>query len=217
MDTAQLLIAFTAGALAFLSPCSLPMLPAYVSYYFKRGDRRGRILSGLTLAVSMVAGFLFVFVVVGVIPALAVSEFVKWVWVAEPVIGALLIGLGILTGWTSTLNRLPRVTPSINGNKLSFLAYGAAYGVASLGCSLPVFILVVLQGAAAGGPLEILAIFAAYGAGAAALILPLTLALSLTKGLIHEKLLSVLPYVKKIDAVVLIIAGAYMLYSGLLR
>jgi cytochrome c biogenesis protein CcdA len=217
MDAAQLIISFTAGALAFLSPCSLPMLPAYVSYYLDRGDQRGRLLSGLALAASMVAGFMLVFVVVGVIPSLVVSEFMKRVWVAEPVIGAGLIGLGVLTGWTRMLDGLPRVGLPVDGNKLSFLAYGAAYGMASLWCSLPVFILVVLQGAVVGGLSEILVLFAAYGAGAAALIIPLTLALTLTKGLIHERLLAILPYMKKINAVVLILAGAYMIYTGLMR
>jgi cytochrome c-type biogenesis protein len=217
MDAAQLLIAFTAGVLAFLSPCSLPMLPAYVSYYLDRGEQRGRILSGLVLAMSMIAGFLLVFVVVGIIPSLAVSEFTKWIWVAEPVIGAGLIGLGILNEWTTVVDGLPRVGSSFDGSKLSFLAYGAAYGIASLGCSLPVFILVVLQGATAVSLGEILVIFAAYGAGAAALIIPLTLTLSLTKGLLQEKLLSIMPYMKKINSAVLILAGAYMLYSGLLR
>jgi hypothetical protein len=75
----------------------------------------------------------------------------------------------------------------------------------------------VLQGATAAGLGEILVIFAAYGAGAAALIIPLTLTLTLTKGLLQEKLLSIMPYMKKINAVVLILAGAYMLYSSLLR
>ena len=49
------------------------------------------------------------------------------------------------------------------------------------------------------------------------LILPLTLALSLRIRLIHEKLLSIPPNVKKIDAMILIIASACMLYTGLLR
>ena len=67
MDPVQLFIAFTAGALAFLSPCSLPMLPAYVSYYLERGEKRGSILTGLALALSLVAGFLIVLVFVGLV------------------------------------------------------------------------------------------------------------------------------------------------------
>ena len=215
MDAAQLSLAFTAGALAFLSPCSLPMLPAYISYYLDKGDHRGRLTSGLYLAASTVVGFLLVFVVIGIIPSLVISEFVKWVWVAEPVVGLIVITLGIATGWTSVFNSVQNINFSFNGNRLSFLAYGVAYGFASLGCSLPVFLLVVLQGAAAGSIKEILILFIAYCAGAATLIIPLTITLTLTKGLIYERLLQVLPYMKKINAAVLILAGSYMLFKGL--
>jgi threonine/homoserine/homoserine lactone efflux protein len=52
--------------------------------------------------------------------------------------------------------------------------------------------------------------------GAAALIIPLTLTLSLAKRVIHERLLSVLPYMKRVNGVVLIAAGVYMLYAGLI-
>jgi len=152
---------------------------------------------------------------IGIIPSLVISEFVKWVWVAEPVVGLIVITLGIATGWTSVFNSVQNINFSFNGNRLSFLAYGVAYGFASLGCSLPVFLLVVLQGAAAGSIKEILILFIAYCAGAATLIIPLTITLTLTKGLIYERLLQVLPYMKKINAAVLILAGSYMLFKGL--
>ena len=115
------------------------------------------------------------------------------------------------------MDGLPWVSLSVDVNKLSFLAYGVVYGVASLGCSLPIFVLIVIQGATAEGLLEMLLLFAAYGAGAAALITPLTLALTLMRGLIYEKFFSILPYMKKINAIVLIVAGVYMIYTGLVH
>jgi cytochrome c-type biogenesis protein len=215
MDGTQLTIAFAAGALAFLSPCSLPMLPAYVSYTLERGDNR--LLSGLALSAAMVLGFMWVFVVIGLVPSLVVSGLMSFVWVTEPVIGVGLVTLGIVTGWSTMLERLQIGGLALDGNRLSFLFYGVAYGIASLGCSLPVFLMIMLQGVTASGVVDILTIFAAYGAGAAALIIPLTLSLSLAKGIIHDKLLRMLPYVKRINAVVLIAAGAYMIYSGIMR
>ena len=214
MDAAQLTLAFTAGALAFLSPCSLPMLSVYISYYIDNCDSGGQLLLGLKVAVSMVFGFLLVFVVVGIIPSLLLSELLKWVWVLEPTIGVILIALGLLTGWTRAMERLPSIAFDMQS---SFLSYGLMYGFASLGCSLPIFLLVVLQGAVATEIGEIFTLFAAYGAGAAALIVPLTISLSLAKGLIHEQLVKILPHIKKIDGLVLILAGAYMLYAGLTR
>jgi cytochrome c biogenesis protein CcdA len=215
MDVAQLTLAFMAGALAFLSPCSLPMLPVYISYYIDKSDSRGRILPVLTVAASLIFGFLLVFVVVGIIPSLLLSEFLKLVWVLEPTIGIILIVIGLLTGWTKAMDRLPTLT--INGTWISFLSFGVAYGFASLGCNLPIFLLVIFQGATVTGVGEILTLFAAYGAGAAALIIPLTLTLSLAKGLVHKQLVKILPYIKKINGFVLILAGAYMLYAGLTR
>jgi cytochrome c biogenesis protein CcdA len=191
------------------------MLSVYISYYIDKGNSGGRLLPGLKVAASMVFGFLLVFVVVGIIPSLLLSEFLKWVWVLEPTIGVILIVLGLLTGWRRAMERLPSI--AFDDTQASFLSYGMVYGLASLGCSLPIFLLVVLQGAVATEIGEIFTLFAAYGEGAAALIVPLTISLSLAKGLIHEQLVKILPHIKKIDGLVLILAGAYMLYAGLTR
>jgi cytochrome c biogenesis protein CcdA len=86
-----------------------------------------------------------------------------------------------------------------------------------MGCSLPVFILVVVEGATAGGFAEMLVLFGAYGAGTAALIIPLTLTLTLANGLIYEKLTKILPHMKKLNAVVLVLAGLYMFVTGIMR
>jgi cytochrome c-type biogenesis protein len=217
MDPVQLLIAFTAGALAFLNPCSLPMLPAYVSYYLGRGDEKRGILSGLYFAVSMVVGFLLVFIFVGLILSVVVSEFIEWVWVTEPIIGAGLILLGIVGGLTNVFDRVPRFGLALGDGRLSFVAYGVAYGLASMGCSLPVFILVVVEGATAGGLIDIFVLFGTYSAGAAAVIIPLTLTLSLAESLIHEKLTKILPYMKRLNAAILVLAGAYMIASSIMR
>lgn len=217
MDPAQLALSYTAGALAFLSPCSLPMLPAYVSYYIERREEKGGVLSGLAFSASTTAGFLFVFLALGVLPSLVIGELVAWVHIATPLIGSAMILLGVLAGWTRVLERAPRLATDWAKGSASFLLYGAAYGVASLGCSLPVFLLVVLQGATAGDIGEMLLLFLAFGAGAATLIIPLTLSLALAKGAFRDWLQKAMPYVKRANGVVLILAGAYMIWAGLVR
>ncbi len=59
----QYLIVFLEGIITFISPCLLPMLPVYVSY-FAGGDERkmGKTLGN---ALSFVAGFTAVFVAMG--------------------------------------------------------------------------------------------------------------------------------------------------------
>ena len=64
----QYVIAFLEGVVTFLSPCLLPMLPVYLSYFAAGGPRTTRrTLAG---ALGFVAGFTAVFVALG---ALAVT------------------------------------------------------------------------------------------------------------------------------------------------
>jgi len=215
MDAAQLLVAFMAGALAFLSPCSFPLLPAYVSFALGRGSRR--LLSGFALSASMILGFVAVFAVFGLIPYVVLSDLLGFVWVVEPVVGGGLVVFGVLIGWTDRLDSFSGFRLSADGSRASFLLYGVVYGVTSLGCSLPIFLLIVLQGVDARSLVDASTLFAAFSAGAAALIIPLTLSLTLAKSLMHERLLGVLPYMKRINGAVLVAAGAYMIYTGLIR
>jgi cytochrome c biogenesis protein CcdA len=84
-----------------------------------------------------------------------------------------------------------------------------------MACSFPVFVLLVLQSATVGGFISILVMFTAYGLGAATILIPLSLALTFSRELIYQRLMRVIPYMKKINAGVLILAGAYMVYYGL--
>lgn len=59
----QYVIAFLEGVVTFLSPCLLPMLPVYLSYFAAGGSRTTRrTLAG---ALGFVAGFTAVFVALG--------------------------------------------------------------------------------------------------------------------------------------------------------
>lgn len=59
----QYAIAFLEGIITFISPCLLPMLPIYISYFAGGGERKtGKTVSG---ALGFVTGFTAVFVVLG--------------------------------------------------------------------------------------------------------------------------------------------------------
>ena len=59
----QYVIAFLEGIITFISPCLLPMLPIYISYFAGGGERKtGKTVSG---ALGFVTGFTAVFVVLG--------------------------------------------------------------------------------------------------------------------------------------------------------
>ncbi|MBR5230111.1 MAG: cytochrome c biogenesis protein CcdA [Firmicutes bacterium] len=59
----QYIIAFLEGIITFISPCLLPMLPVYISYFAGGGQRStGKTLKG---AAAFVFGFTVVFVMMG--------------------------------------------------------------------------------------------------------------------------------------------------------
>ena len=59
----QYVISFLEGIITFISPCLLPMLPIYVSYFAGGGERSAR--KTLTGASGFVTGFTLVFVALG--------------------------------------------------------------------------------------------------------------------------------------------------------
>ena len=59
----QYLISFLEGVITFISPCLLPMLPIYISYFAGGGERS--VKKTLTAACGFVLGFTVVFVALG--------------------------------------------------------------------------------------------------------------------------------------------------------
>ncbi len=61
------ILLFLEGIITFISPCILPMIPIYVSY-FAGGDIDNKIYKNRALisSIAFVAGFTFVFTLLGV-------------------------------------------------------------------------------------------------------------------------------------------------------
>ena len=99
--------------------------------------------------------------------------------------------------------------------------FGLGFGATSLGCTLPIFLVVVggslTSGDFASGVIQ----FFLYILGTGSVLLVLSLAMALVKGgAVLSLIRSIVPHVNKISAVFLILAGAYICYywlsSGLL-
>jgi cytochrome c-type biogenesis protein len=93
-------VALLAGLLSFVSPCTLPMLPGYLSYStgLSGGDiasgnvRRSRMLLGAAL---FVLGFSVVFIALGLAVGGIAERLVGWEHVATIVLGVLSIVMGL--------------------------------------------------------------------------------------------------------------------------
>jgi len=92
--------------------------------------------------------------------------------------------------------------------------FGISYAVASLSCTIPVFLIVVTGAFAQGEPFEGLVVFAAYAAGMAIVLIALTVALALARQGLVTRLRRLLPYITRISGGLLVLAGIFLTYYG---
>lgn len=89
----QYLISFLEGIITFVSPCLLPMLPVYVSYFAGGGERTmKKTLSG---ALGFVLGFTCVFVAMGALAGTLGSFFTRYQTAVNIVCGGVVILFGL--------------------------------------------------------------------------------------------------------------------------
>ncbi len=87
------IISFLEGIITFISPCLLPMLPIYISYFAGGGERKTR--STLTGALGFVLGFTVVFVAMGALAGTLGSFLTKYQTAVNIVSGLVVIFFGL--------------------------------------------------------------------------------------------------------------------------
>ena len=102
-----------------------------------------------------------------------------------------------------------------------FFLFGLAFGATSLGCTLPIFLVVVGGSLTSGDFITGFTQFVLYILGTGSVLMALSVGMALVKGgTVLSLFRRVMPYVHIISAVFLILAGAYIcvywLQSGLL-
>ena len=220
MIDVPLAYAFSAGLVATVNPCGFPMLPAYLSYFIGTDDAdadpRGRVPRALGAAGAVSLGFLAVFSVLGIpINAGLSSVYRAMPWLTL-VVGTALVALGVamLSGRRLKV-ALPRLDRGGTSRRFSSMVlFGASYAIASLSCTLPIFLSVVANTAeranAASGALA----FVAYAAGMSVVLTVLTLALALARESMVRRLRRALRYADRVAGVLLVAVGVYLLYYG---
>ena len=106
----QYIISFLEGIITFISPCLLPMIPIYLSYFAGGGERSKK--KTLTGALGFVSGFTLVFVILGAFAGTLGSLLREYQTVVNIISGIVVILLGLnflgvlnLNIWGHTSNR----------------------------------------------------------------------------------------------------------------
>jgi cytochrome c biogenesis protein CcdA len=209
MSFSGLSLVFSAGVLALFSPCGFPMLPGYLSYYLgKKKTIETAISSGLACTLGLIA----VFSVIGVGVALAGSVITQYIPLLEVIAGsiAIILGVSMLTNIKfPTLFKISRA-PTQKGLPGLFL-YGIAYGLATLGCSAPIFFSTLFYALTSGGFLAGIVTFVVYAIGMGLPILLITILLAKTKTQLLNRVMNVMPWFEKISSVIIIAIGIYLI------
>ena len=131
----QYIIAFLEGIITFISPCLLPMLPIYISYFAGGGERTAaRTLKG---ALGFVAGFTVVFVMLGALAG-TVGSFLKEYQTAVNIVSGLIViffGLNFLGVFR--LNIFRGIQRSVNTEDMGFFSaflFGVIFSVGWTPC-----------------------------------------------------------------------------------
>lgn len=231
VDVLPVTYAFGAGMMSAVNPCGFTLLPAYLALFlgsqeqgYRERPRWERMARALGISAVVSAGFVLLFGVIGGLVA-AGGRFVISVmpWISVGIgIGLLGLGLYLLSGRHLSADPLLRLGTRLgagSGNGLrGYFLYGLTFGVCSVSCTLPVFLVVVGSAVAAGGFLAGLAQFIGYGLGMGAVVTVLTLAVAAVKeGVLVHRVRRLVPYLHTATALFVAGAGVYILYYWLFK
>jgi len=205
------------------------MLPAYLGLFVGTGAPSDlnpgigrRVMRAIIVSLTMTAAFMLLFAGAGI----ALSRGLHAVTQAFPTIGLavgvlmVLIGGWMVAGGTLYVDLGARTADRFRGLARgagipAYFAYGIAYGLVSLSCTLPIFLVIVGGAATSSGPGAALLQFILYATGMGLVITLLTVAISLLQVAAVRSVHRVLPFVQPVSAALLLLVGTYLVYYWL--
>ncbi len=131
----QYAVAFLEGIITFISPCLLPMLPIYLSYFAGGGERSTK--KTLRGALGFVAGFTVVFVLLGALAG-TVGSFLKEHQTAVNIIsGLIVVFFGLNFIGTFKINLFRGSNRQVNTNNMGFFSatvFGMVFSIGWTPC-----------------------------------------------------------------------------------
>ena len=220
MADASLLYPFTLGMMAAVNPCGFPLLPAYLELFVGPAGERDsaalRSVRAVSAAAYATVGFLVLFGLLGLLTEAGWTALVgRSATVASysmVVFGLAMVALGVLTlARRSFKLPMPDIGTGSGLRRPAGLAvFGFSYGVASIGCALPLFVGGVAASFSRNGSLRGVSGLLAYGLGMGTILAVLALGIALLGRGAGRILRRLSRWVPVIGGAVLIAIGAYL-------
>ncbi len=218
--------AFALGAVAAFNPCGFALVPAYLGLYL-RDDVTGsavnaRLSRSVSVAVVVGASFTALFGAVGAVFSLGSALIVRslpWIGLGVGVVlvligGLVLSGRPVVSSLPGRLAARVGMAASSSGVR-GYAAFGLAYGAASLGCTLPLFLALMGTATATSGRWSAPIAFVLYGAGMAAALGVLTVVAGVASFGVLQRVRGFVHIVTTLSAGLLLLSGAYVVYYWL--
>lgn len=202
----QYFITFLEGLISFVSPCMLPMLPVYVSYFAATAGKKRQVLAR---AAFFVLGFTVVFSLLGLFAGTLGSFLVHYKTAVNVVCGLAVIGFGL--GYLEVIS-LPffkgmRRAGEINGIFSSFL-FGVVYSVSLTPCVGAFLGSALMLASSSATALSGVLLLVAYSLG---LGLPFVLS-----AVLIDRFRSAFDFIKRHYRVINLVCGMFLILVGIL-
>ena len=223
MIDVDLAFPLAAGLIAAFNPCGFAMLPAYLAYFLGHElksppDGYQGFLNGVKVSVTLSAGFVFVFALVGILTNTVISENSieeRAGYITLPIgIILILLGLAMIRGYQPNIKIPGLQIKNFNRQLPSIFLFGVSYAFVSIGCSAPIFFITVGSSFSRDGVINGVAVFITYALGMSIVVTFLTISLALTRTMIAKNMRRVLPYLSPISGLLLTGAGFFLASYG---
>ena len=205
----QYIISFLEGIITFVSPCLLPMIPIYVSYFAGGGERsRKKTFLG---ALGFVLGFTAVFMTLGALAG-TIGSFLKQYQTAVNIISGLVViffGLNFLD--VLKLNLFRGMTKTVRTDNMGFFSsmlFGMIFSIGWTPCVGAFLGSALMLASQQGHVLEGILMLLAYSIG---LGIPFTLS-----AVLIDYLKTTFDFIKKHYQIINLISGIFLVLIGVL-
>lgn len=204
------IITFLEGIVSFISPCMLPMLPVYISYFAGQSkDETGKRPKMIFKVIAFVVGFTVVFTALGLFSGTLGKLLSRYQTVVNIVSGIIVILFGL-----SYLGvfRIPFFKGMNKGYKITGIAsaflFGAIYSISLTPCVGAFLGSALMLASSAGGALKGAALLLIYSLG---LGIPF-----IFSAVLLEKLSGAFTFIKKHYKIINLVSGIALIVIGIL-
>jgi len=216
--------AFVIGMTSAVNPCGFALLPTYLGLYLGTSvaDRRSWLAHlgrAVLVSLTMTGSFVLLFGIAGVVLDAAgaiVGPLLPWLSIA---VGVLLVlgGGRLIAGGSLTAAPVERLADSLGSRAgqvglRGYAAYGFAFALSSLGCTLPLFLSVVGAGLSGAHVLQNVLL---YALGMGSVVLILTVVVAIVGRSVFARVRAAARIIQPLGAMLLLATGGYIVYYWL--